>query len=249
VYVRAAGYEGFRQPSLNELYRPTPGGDSFVDANPALEPERLSGAELGIGGVEGRLTWNITGFWNRLSGAISNVTLGIGPGLFPDVGFLPAGDLYVQRENVGYNNGVGGEGEAQLRVDDGLTLRAAFNVTDARVNGGQNLPALTGKRPAQAPAISVSGGVILFPFPELAIEADAVYVSKRFANDRNTIMLGAGAVFNATITWHFRTGAGIYIAATNIGNTRLALLEGGDHIPVYSQPFAIRAGLLLNLTP
>ena len=109
-YTRVAAYEGFRPPSLNELYRPTPQGMQFIDANPTLEPERLYGAEIGLGGVDGQFSWDITGFWNRLSGAISNVTLGIGPGNFPDVGFLPPRELYIQRQNVGHIEGLGSEG-------------------------------------------------------------------------------------------------------------------------------------------
>src|SRR5205085_2753014 len=37
LYTRAAAYEGFRQPTLNELYRPTRAGNNYTAANPALE--------------------------------------------------------------------------------------------------------------------------------------------------------------------------------------------------------------------
>ena len=248
-YTRAAAYEGFRQPSLNELYRPTRVGNTFMDANSALQPERLSGAEIGFGDIGGPFTWNVTGFWNHLSGAIYNVTVGVGPGTFPDAGFLPVGGLFLQRQNVGFIQAFGSEGDLQWRVADLLTLRAAYSVTDARVNGGTKLPQLTGKRPAQTARLSVTGGIVLFPGPEITIETDVIYQSKSFSDDLNTLTLPAATTFDATVTWHFLPQAGIYFAAENIGNTRVAISETPNHIYSYDQPRALRVGLTANLGP
>ncbi|HEX5279979.1 MAG TPA: TonB-dependent receptor [Micropepsaceae bacterium] len=249
LYVRAAGYEGFRQPSLNELYRLTRSGNTVMEANPALEPERLYGAEIGMGGNAGAVTWDVTGFWNRLSGAISSVTVAIGPRIFPDAGFLPPGGQLIQRQNVGYVQAFGLEGEARWRLADVISLRAAYAVTDARVNGGDTLPWLTGKRPAQTSRLSVSPGFVAFPFPAIAVEADATYQSKRFADDQNTLVLPGATTFNAKISWRFAPQAEIYFAADNIANSRVAVMEGGDHVTMYDQPRALRAGLRLTLSP
>ena len=46
-YLRVAGYVGFRVPTLNELYRPFRVGNDVTQANAALRPEKLYGAELG----------------------------------------------------------------------------------------------------------------------------------------------------------------------------------------------------------
>ena len=246
-FARAAGYEGFRPPSLSELYRPTPGAVSITDANPALNPERLHGMDAGIGGATGPLSWDVNGFWNRISGAISGVTLGVGPGLFPDVGFLPRGSRYVQLENVGFIQGVGAEGEAEWRIDDLLSLHGAFNITDARVNGGASKPALTGKRPAATPRLSISGGFVVFPLPDLSVEADVAYISKRFVDDQNTDVLGGAAVFNATVTWHATAETAFYLAGQNLGNTRIAFTEA--NVRIYDQPLAIRAGVTINVEP
>ena len=242
-YTRAAAYEGFRQPSLNELYRPTRVGNTFMDANSALQPERLYGAEIGFGRLGGPVTWNVTGFWNHLSGAIYNVTVGVGPGTFPDAGFLPVGGLFLQRQNVGFVQAFGSEGDLQWRVADLLTLRGAYSVTDARVNGGTKLPQLTGKRPAQTARLSATGGFILFPVPQVTIETDIIYQSKSFSDDLNTLPLPATTVFNATVTWHFVPQAGIYFAAENIGNAHIAISETPNQIYSYDQPRALRAGI------
>ena len=249
LYTRAAAYAGFRQPSLNELYRPTRIGNIFMDANPALEPEHLYGAEIGLGGASEAWSWNVTGFWNRLSGAVYNVTLGSGPGSFPDVGALPPGGLFLQRQNVGFVRAFGSEGDAEWRARQWLALRAAYSVTDARVDGGTQLPQLTGKRPAQTSRLSVTGGVIMIPLPELTVEADAVYNSKRFSDDQSLLPLPGAAIFNARITWHFVPQAGIYLAIDNIGNARAAVMEGGDHVNSYDQPRAVRIGIVVASGP
>jgi outer membrane receptor protein involved in Fe transport len=242
-YTRAAAYEGFRQPSLNELYRPTRVGNTFMDANPGLQPERLYGAEIGFGDIADPITWNATGFWNHLSGAIYNVTVGVGPGTFPDAGFLPVGGLFLQRQNVGFIQAFGSEGDVQWRVTDLLTLRGAYSVTDARVNGGTKLPQLTGKRPSQTARLSATGGLVLFPVPEVTIETDVIYQSRSFSDDMNTLPLPGATTLNATVTWHFVPQAGIYFAAENIANAHVAISETGDHIYSYDQPRALRVGI------
>lgn len=247
LYLRAAGYEGFRAPSLNELYRPFRLANNFTEANPALEPERLYGAELGVGGAAGPVTWEITGFWNRLSGAISNVTVGTGPGTFPEAGFLPAGGLFIQRQNVGFVQAFGSEGEAQWRLDDIISLRAAYAVTDARVDGGTSAPQLTGKRPSQTPRLSVTGEIIATPIPDVTIEADMRYESRRYSDDLNTLPLPGATTFDARVTWRFVPQAGVYVAVDNISNARIATSEGADHVYTYDEPRAIRAGITVVL--
>ena len=191
----------------------------------------------------------MTGFWNRLSGAVYNVTLGSGPGNFPDVGFLPPGGLFLQRQNVGFIQAFGSEGDAQWRASQWLALRAAYNVTDARVNGGARLPQLTGKRPSQTAPVSVTAGLIIFPLPELTVEADAVYNSKRFSDDLNTLPLAGATTFNARIAWHFLPQAALYVEGENLGNARVAVLEGGDHVISYDEPIAVRAGITATFGP
>ena len=48
VTLRAAGYRGWRLPTLNELYRPFRVGNDATAANAGLSPERLTGVEGGV---------------------------------------------------------------------------------------------------------------------------------------------------------------------------------------------------------
>src|SRR4029079_6805670 len=73
--LRAAGYSGLRQPTLNELYRPFVVFPVTTRANAGLRNERLVGFEGGLDLVRGGLSLSLTGFDNRVSSAIANVTI------------------------------------------------------------------------------------------------------------------------------------------------------------------------------
>jgi outer membrane receptor protein involved in Fe transport len=249
LFLRSSAYEGFRAPSLNELYRPFRLGNNFTQSNAALEPERLYGVELGAGDDMGALTWNLTGFWNRLSGAISNVTLGTGPGIFPGVGALPAGGLYILRQIVGSIRAYGLEGDTQWQIDPAFALRGAFTLTDAKVNGGTTAPQLSGKRPSQTPRWTVTGGVVTSPFTDLTLEGYVRYESLRFSDDLNTLRLPDATTIDVKATWHIMPMIDLYFAGDNLFNAKVATSRGADQVVTYDAPRMLRIGLTVALAP
>ena len=67
---------GFRAPTLNELYRQFRVGALLTLANEKLGPERLVAGEWGVNYTPVRnLTWRSTGFVNRFTNPVSNVTI------------------------------------------------------------------------------------------------------------------------------------------------------------------------------
>jgi outer membrane receptor protein involved in Fe transport len=191
--LRTAGYSGWRLPTLNELYRPFRAGADATAANPLLDPETLAGAEAGIDWRSGEtFGLALTGFWNKLFDPIANVTRGRGPGLFPGVGFVAAGGTYRVRENLQSLRSVGMEANAQLvlgrwQVDAGLSR--VFAVVD----GGPEAPALTGKRPAQAPDFWATLG-LGYTAERWQARLDLRHEGPRFEDDLNTRMLSGATL-------------------------------------------------------
>lgn len=149
VKLRAAGYTGWRLPTLNELYRPFRVGADATAANEMLRPERLWGGEAGLDWSDGSIvSLSLTGYWNRLDHAIANVTIGRGPGNFPGVGFVAAGGLYAQRRNLDAIVAKGVELRGDFRLGE-FQLVASYALTDARVRASGTARALDGQRPAQ----------------------------------------------------------------------------------------------------
>ncbi|MDE2134615.1 MAG: TonB-dependent receptor [Alphaproteobacteria bacterium] len=248
LYLRTAAYEGFRAPSLNELYRPFRLGNNITEANAALTPETLYGVEISAGGVRGAFTWDLTAFWNQLHRAITNVTIGRGPGVFPDAGFVSTGGLLIQKQNAGDVNAPGIEGSLRYGFD-GIALQAAFDVLDQRVHGGAGASQLTGLRPVQAPRATITGGFATPLTEGWSLSADVHYESARYADDQNTLRLAPAFTLDAKLSCAVTDRLVLYVAGDNVLNARVVTTESADGVTNYGAPRILRAGLSFTTAP
>ncbi|WP_374569632.1 TonB-dependent receptor [Phenylobacterium sp.] len=245
LWLRGAAYAGFRPPTLNELHRPFRVGNDVTEANAALKPETLYGAEIGLQG-EGQAPWSLTAFYNQLQDPITNVTIGVGPGTFPVAGFIPAGGVLRQRQNAGSIEAWGLEANLAWDVSPQLSLRAAASATHARVDGGASAPQLTGKRPAQTPEVTATAGLDWSPLERLTLSADARYESMRYEDDLNSRRLSPGVVVDARAAWKVRQDAEVYLAVDNLADTDLEVAETATGVESYAAPRAVRVGFSLR---
>lgn len=243
LYVRSAAYGGFRAPTLNELYRPFRLGNNITEANPGLTPEKLYGAEIGLGQNSDAFGWDVTGFYNQIHGAITNVTVGPGPIVVPGVGMVPVGGLLIQRRNAGNIHAYGIESEAHWQANDWLVLATAFDYVDAHVEGGVAAPQLTGKRPAQAPRLTLTAGLRATPLDRLTLTANVRYESTRFADDQNTLALSPATTVDARISYRLWNGLSAYLAGDNLFNVRVATTESADLVTNFAAPRILRIGI------
>lgn len=245
TWARAAAYAGFRPPTLNELHRPFRVGNDVTEANAALKPETLYGVETGLEG-EGAVRWSLSVFYNQVQDPITNVTLGLGPATFPIAGFIPAGGALRQRQNVGRIDAYGLEGEVAADLSTTWTVRAALSASHARVDGARAAAQLTGKRPAQAPALTVTAGARWKPMDRLSLEADLRYEGKRFEDDLNQRVLKAGAELDLRAGWALSPTREIYLAADNALNADIAVARTADGVASYASPRTVYVGFALR---
>ena len=245
LYLRAAAYAGFRPATLNELHRPFRVGNDVTEANPALTPEKLYGVEIGIGG-EGAVSWDADLFYNRLANAVTNVTIGKGPGAFPLAGYVAAGGTLFERENAGTVNAVGVEGEASHSFSPAFQLRLAFTYTHGRVDGGSAAPQLTGLRPAQTPEATVTAVATWRPVRRLTLVGDIRYEGARFDDDQNTRRIDAGTGANARAEWAVNSALNLFLAADNLFNAEIETGRSAVGIVTYDAPRIVRFGLTLR---
>ena len=232
LYLRAAGYSGFRAPTLNELYRPFRVGNNTTQANANLTPERLYGAEAAVGAQHGRFSWEATGFYNRLQDPVTNVTISSTPT-----------SITFQRRNAGVINAYGAEAEVAYAVTGWARLRGAAGYTHARVDGQDQAPQLTGKRPAQAPEWTASAGLDLTPVKPLLLHADLRYEGDRFDDDQNTLRLAPFARVDLRADWTLAHGAGVFIAVDNLFDAGIQTQRTADNIVSYDAPRTVSFGL------
>ena len=195
---RAAAYRGWRLPTLNELYRPFRVGADATAANAALEPERLTGAELGIDLAPAPgLTIRATGYWSRLDGAIANVTLASGPGTFPGVGFVSAAGVYRQRRNLDSVEAHGVELDARYQAGP-FSLSASWSLADSRVHASGLAAPLDGLRPAQTPR-NQGSATLGWRRGDWAVSLTGRVTDAQFEDDQNIRRLAPAFTMDAMV--------------------------------------------------
>lgn len=248
LYLRAAAYAGFRPATLNELHRMFRVGADVTEANAALAPERLFGAEAGAGGTV-PLAWDAAVFANRIVDPVTNVTIGKGPGSFPLAGFVPAGGTLFERQNAGAIDAFGFEADAAWPLAPGVDLRGALAYTHARVDGGALAPQLTGLRPAETPEAVATAAVVWSAGPRLTLSGALRYQSSEFDDDLNTRRIEAGTEVDARADWQVSAHATAFVAADNLFDAPLQSGRSATGVVTYAAPRMIRVGLSLRLNP
>jgi outer membrane receptor protein involved in Fe transport len=244
IGVRSAAYLGWRMPTLNELFRPFRAGADATAANPDLDPERLAGIEAGVDYSSGDLRLSLTGFVNRLKDAIANVTLGEGPGLFPGVGFVPAGGKYSQRQNVDAVKVRGVEASAQW-TGGPWSLRAAASVTHARMEGRDAAAFLQDLRPTQTPNFS---GSMAVGWQRGAKAAQIVVrrVGAQYDDDLNRDLLKGATTVDAFAAWPLTRRLQLVARGENLTDALVMAGIGGDGSVERATPRTLWIGVRLR---
>ena len=228
VTLRVSGYRGLRLPTLNELYRPFRVGTDATAANAALAPERLTGVD---GGVTITPAENVsiaaTVFWNRLEGAIANVTAGQGPGTFPGVGFVTG--AYRVRQNLDAIRSAGIEIDARWQSGP-LFAIASWSHVDPRVEASGAAAPLDGLRPAQTPLDQVSA---TFGLREGQWTASATlrHAARQFEDDQNSRALAPATTLDGYVALPLTPSLAIEARGENLFDERIeAGISGADVI-------------------
>jgi vitamin B12 transporter len=236
LYWRAAAYAGFRQPTLNELYRPFRVGNNNTLANPELDPERLYGVETGLGADWHGGAASATVFYNRLDDAVTNVTISSAPTA-----------ITFMRENAGSIDATGVEAEARQALGQGVSLELAGDYTNARVDGGSAAPQLTGLRPAQTPRVSATSGVVWRPAGRFSVRADLRYEGERFDDDLNTLRIAPSVSVNARADWRLAGRANLFVRVDNIADSPIETGQTTPGVKTYDAPRTVLVGLSVGL--
>ncbi|KTT69481.1 TonB-dependent receptor [Sphingomonas endophytica] len=238
--VRASAYRGWRLPTLNELYRPFRVGADATAANAALSPERLNGIDGGVTltPVAG-VSITATAFWNRLDGAIANVTAGRGPGTFPGVGFVAANGVYRVRQNLDAIRSTGVEFDA--RWDHGpLFAQASWSRVDPRVRA-PGTP-LDGLRPAQTPRDLISTA-LGWRRDGAAITATLRHAARQFEDDQNSRALAPATTLDTYLALPVTRAVALELRAENLFDERVEAGVSGANVVERATPRTIWVGL------
>ncbi|MFL6585081.1 MAG: TonB-dependent receptor, partial [Chthoniobacterales bacterium] len=244
---RAAGYSGFRVPTLNELYRPFRVGNDVTEANPELKPEQLLGGEVA---AEWQTTQTLritaTGFINRLEDAVANITIGFGPGTFNPGGFIPRGGVLRQRQNIDLVCAPGAEIAATWQIVPALALRANYLFTHPTVERATD-PALEGKLLAQTPENTVTAGLAWTPNAHWSFNAQFRYTDRQFEDDQNVRVLAPCTAVDASAVYQVSSHLSAGLRVENIFNTEIETGKTANGVLSIGAPRLLSAELRWEL--
>lgn len=246
LQLRGAAYLGYRLPTLNELYRPFRVGADATAANPGLAPERLRGVEAGVDYRPlASLRLSVTAFANRLDHAVANITIGTGPGVFEQVGFVAAGGSFRQRGNLDAIVARGVEASAH-GAWRGFSLDASYAFTAARVHASGVAAALDGRPPAQTPAhqASATGS---YAAPSGARGSLTIrYAGPQAEDDLGQRRLAAATTLDASVELPIATGIALRASAENLTDTLVQSGISASGVVDRAQPRTLWIGLRLR---
>lgn len=242
--LRSAVYLGWRMPTLNELFRPFRVGSDATAANPELDPERLAGAEAGLEYRRAGLTGSVTGFVNRLSDAIANVTLGHGPGTFPQVGVVGAGGTFRQRQNVDAVKVRGLEASAQWARGP-WSVGGGVSLTRARMEASGLAAPLDGLRPAQTPRFAATV-TASWEHGGKGASVSVRRIGAQFEDDLNTRRLNSATTIDASAYWPVTRKVQVVARGENLTNALVMAGIGGDGSIERATPRTLWIGLRLR---
>jgi outer membrane receptor protein involved in Fe transport len=233
--LRAAFYQGFRAPTLDELYRSFRVGNILTNANPGLGPERVTGYEFGANQqITPRLFWRLTAFADRLNSPVSNITLRVTPDL-----------ITRQRENLGYVNIKGVEAEVDYRVLPKWRVQGRYLFDQTRVGSFRANRAIIGNRLPQVPKHRASLLIAYFRPSLFDATVEARFESHRFDDDQNKLKLGRYFVVNLGVTREIGEHWRAFVNVENAFNSEYAV-QASPVIQV-GTPILITGGVRFRL--
>ncbi len=237
---RVSGYRGWRLPTLNELYRPFRVSADATAANAALDPELLTGVDGGVTITPSKnLSVAATVFWNRLEGAIANVTLGHGPGTFPGVGFVSG--AYRMRQNLDAIRSTGLEVDARWELGP-LYAIASWSHVDPRVEASGAASPLNGLRPAQTPLDQLSA-TLGVRRGQWSASATLRHSARQFEDDQNSRALAPATTLDGYLAVPLTSAVAIEARAENLFDERVEAGVSGADIVERAAPRTLWLGL------
>ena len=224
----------YRTPTLNELYRGFRVGNVLTNANPLLEPEKLTSIEGGVLVGHGRASARVTAFHNVLNNAISNVTLTVTPAL-----------TTRERQNTDEVSASGVEVEGDLRPHRRVTLSLFGAFTSSHFAETPKQPAIEGNRIPQVPRYHIGVGVIADTPRVATFTAQTRFVGAQFEDDLNQLTLEEYVVVDASATRQLTRGLHLFFGVENLFDVEYDV--GRTPVRSIGWPRTFRAGVRVFL--
>jgi outer membrane receptor protein involved in Fe transport len=205
-------------------------GNTQTNANEALLPERLTGAEAGVLVSRGRASARVTGYWDVLDDAITNITLSITPAL-----------ITKQRANADKVRARGVEFEGDLRLPHAFSLTFSSARLDSKFTGTGGL---SGKLVPQLPKYNLALGA-RYAERGWVGSAQLRVTGPQFEDDQNLFTLRRATVFDIYAGRNLIRQLHAFFAVENLFDEVYDV--GRTPTLTIGLPRAVRAGVQVSL--
>jgi outer membrane receptor protein involved in Fe transport len=236
VSITGSFSTGFRQPTLNELYRSFRVGNVLTLANQDLGAERARTGEAGIiaNGFGDRLYARAVVFCTEITQPVANVTLSSTPSL-----------ITRQRKNLGSTRSCGVEADSQMRLRHDLEFSTGYLFVDARVKSFPADRTLEGLRVPQVARNQFTAST-RYTNPKIAaINVQLRAASPQFDDDQNQFRLAGFGAIDLYASRRLSRFLDVFFAAENIFNDRID--AGRTPVVALTGLRTVRAGIKLTL--
>jgi outer membrane receptor protein involved in Fe transport len=229
--------KGFRQPTLNELYRSFRVGNVLTTANANLRAEHSTTGEGGVLVSEfaDRLYVRAVAFCTVIDQPVSNVTLSTTPVL-----------ITRQRQNLGQTRSCGLEADSQFRATHDLNFSAGYLFVDARVT---KFPADRSLEGLRVPQVAKNQFTLQARYDNARLANVALQLrasGQQFDDDQNIFRLAGFATVDVFASRWIDRRLEIYVAAENIFNEKVE--SGRTPVLTLASPRTVRVGIRLNFS-
>jgi outer membrane receptor protein involved in Fe transport len=228
--VGTSAYQGFRAPTLNELYRSFGFGAFTFAANDGLAPERLTGVE---GKIEGEfpqipgLSWRVVGHFDQVKDQVL---------------FVTQGPLLAQRQNVGQTRTVGSEIDVTWQVPSLFTATVGYAYADSTITSFPGNPNREGKFVPNVSRHQVALGVTVGRPDIVEITIQGRYLSRQYADDANTQPVADFVVIDASIHKPIAKGIRMFLNGENVTNRQYIATQTGS-VKTLGVPLLVMGGV------
>jgi outer membrane receptor protein involved in Fe transport len=241
-----SGQRAFRQPTLNELYRPFRQGTATTLANAGLSTEHANSAEIGATWKHGPLSAAVSGFAARLEDPVANVTLARGPGTFPLFGTLAAGAVGQERLNLDRVDTRGIQISASWRPSDALSIDLSAIDERATVGAASVAPGLVGHSVPEVPRWNASLGMTWRPARRMSVVCRVRRTGSQYDDDQNLLPLGPATVVDLSLRFPISEGAELFGTVENFGDARVETAHSALGVYSLAPPRTAAAGARLR---
>lgn len=240
---RAAAYQAFHAPGLNNSIRSYGSGSSYVSNNPFLTPENMTGYEIGSDYRWRSGFIQVTGFNANVTNAIATYTMTSSQIASTCAPVCSAGAKSYSNDQSLRSTGL----EIQARYDIsskwatdlGYTLtKAVLTSTYGAIDKTLNP---TGVQIAGTPRNMGSASLTYFPIPKASLTASVRYIGNSWYDTAHTSPIPAYAVLGARANYEVTPNATVYLSAVNLLNRNYITFGSGSQY-IAGQPQTITVG-------